>query len=72
LFEIIRTYLIQLVRLFARLIGDSHHSELIPDAALTLTLTRKRYNDIQSQSKNKNCDFIKLRTQNLQHTILVH
>jgi len=29
------------------------HSELIPDAALTLTLARKRYNEIQSQSKNK-------------------
>jgi len=37
---------IQPVRLFARLIG---HSELIPDAALTLALTRKRYNKIQSQ-----------------------
>jgi len=29
-------------------------------------------NKIQSQSKNKNCDSIKLWTQNLQHTILLH
>jgi len=27
---------------------------------------------IQSQSKNKNCDSIELRTQNLQHMILVY
>jgi len=33
------------------------HSELIPDAALTLTLMRKRYNEIQSQQK-KNSDSI--------------
>jgi len=48
------------------------HFELIPDAVLTQTLTR--YNEIQSQSKNKNCDSIsiKLWIQNLQHTILVH
>jgi len=39
---------IQPVRLFARLIKGS---ELIPDAALTLT--RKRYNEIQSRSKKK-------------------
>jgi len=39
---------IQLVRLFAKLISEilSSHSELIPDDALTLT--SKRYNQIQS------------------------
>jgi len=35
------------------------HSVLISDAALTLTLMKKRYNEIQSQSK-KYSDFIEL------------
>jgi len=29
------------------------HSKLIPDVALTLTLTRKRYSEIQTQSQKK-------------------
>jgi len=30
-----------------------NHSELIPDAALTLTFARNRYNEIQSSIKKK-------------------